>query len=313
MQNGNNGCLIVCLGTPRSPEPKEIKFFLRRFLSDPAVVDFPRWLWKPILHTFVLPLRPSRIAPHYRAVWFAQGSPLDVYSRRQCAALSRELPDTEVRYATTYMSPSVGEQLSAMRARKITVIPLFPHYAPSTVDAIEKQVALFARRHPDVRVHIVPSWARQETLAQWYAEKIKNVLRAGRVEKIVFSYHGVPLRAPHRPGEYLRQCVATTDLIMGRVGDFPHEITFQSKFGPGKWLSPATVVRMGELPAEGVKRVLVLSAGFFADCIETLDELDVLNRETFIRAGGEEMIRLRPPNDDPVAGKILAEIYRRAQ
>ncbi|RRD46338.1 ferrochelatase [Tessaracoccus sp. OH4464_COT-324] len=304
------GCLIVALGTPDAPTPERIREFLRSFLSDRWVVDFPRFLWKPILHGIVLRVRPKKVAPLYRHIWLEDGSPLEVYTRAQRDLLAAALPDIEVRHAMSYTSPSVAEAVAGWDVDHITVIPMYPHYAPSTTNTIIEQVDA-AAENARWRHKLVRSWGTAEGFIGWYRSRLRDELTAEDVDRVVFSYHGVPQRKVHGPDEYRAQCLATTEAIMAGF-DIPHEVSFQSKFGPGAWLSPATVDRMSQLPGEGVKRLLLLTPGFVADCIETLDELDLLNRDTFLAAGGESFRRLAPLNDHPEVGAVLAEVFRTA-
>ena len=308
------GCLIVALGTPASPAPADIADFLQEFLSDPAVVDFPAWLWKPILRHIVLKTRPEKIRPQYEHIWLEDGSPLQVYTQAQAAALQAELPEVAVAYANTYTAPRISETIARLvveeGVEELVIIPLYPQYAPSTVCDIRRQAEAYCAGAGAPRLHWADSWQIQEQYVAWHAEKLQEKISRENPDKIIFSFHGVPLRAAHAPTSYFRQCTQTVAAIMGRVGDYPHEITFQSKFGPGKWLHPATIGRMRELPREGVKNILLLTPGFFADCIETPYELDVLNKGEFQKAGGEKFTRLAPPNSDAAAGKILAALYR---
>ena len=305
------GCLIVALGSPAEPTPREIRRFLKPFLSDRRVVDFHPAIWWPVLHGIVLPLRPGRIAGQYENVWLPEGYPLTVHTIAQRDHLAAELLDVDVRYAMTYTSPSIRQVLTEMDVDHLTILPLFPQFAPSTVAAVIDQVTAYyrdANRMPHLT--IVSSWETSPLFIDWHAQRLRETLAENEVDRIVFSYHGVPQRAPHAPREYLAQCEATTNAIMTLVGDIPFENTYQSKFGPGEWLTPATIKRMEQFPSDGVRRIAVCTPGFFADCIETSEELDVLNQRAFLDAGGKKYVRVAPPNSAPIVGAILAEVYR---
>ncbi|QJC22069.1 ferrochelatase [Arcanobacterium buesumense] len=308
------GCIIVTLGTPASPQPKDIQEFLKIFLSDPAVVDMPRWLWKPILHNIVLRVRPEKIAPIYRRIWTAEGSPLLVHTRAQNHHLAQELEGVRVAFATTYMEPSIASVIAELDVDEVVVIPLYPQYTPSTVADIWRQLDEIATQPDAPRIIRSSAWYDNPAYIDWYVQHIHTRIKrcSHHIDKIIFSYHGVPLRAAHDPREYQRQCEATTQAIMDRVGTIDFEITYQSKFGPGAWLQPATIERMAALPGEGVQNIMVVTPGFFASCIETLDEIDVLNQEKFISQGGCYFTSVAPPDSDPVAGKILAHVYHSA-
>lgn len=308
------GCLLVALGTPASPEPSDIRDFLRAFLSDPAVVDFPRWLWNPILHQIILRVRPEKIAPTYASIWQADGSPLEVYTKAQCVQLAKALPEVEVKFAMTYTKPSIAQTVQEFAAEgtdEIVLIPLCPHYVPSTVADIYRQTALLNAAGDLPKISIVPQWSTQKEYIAWYRQQLREAIAEHRPERIIFSYHGVPQRKAHAPNLYQQQCWATTTAIMAEMPECAYEVTFQSKFGPGKWLQPATIDRMTQLPNQGTRRILLLTPGFLADCIETLDELDVLNQNAFTQAGGEHFARVAPLNADAAAGNILAQILHR--
>ncbi|SDU80075.1 ferrochelatase [Arcanobacterium phocae] len=307
----NRGCLIVTLGTPASPNPEDIKEFLRRFLSDPSVVDMPRWLWKPILNNIVLRVRPRKIEPVYRSVWMPQGSPLIVHTQAQARHTVQQLPHIKVGYATTYMTPDIETAIRTLAVDELVVIPLYPQYAPSTVAEIWRQLDRIEHQDWAPRILRADPWNLNTEYIRWYAHQIQHHIQHSHqsFDKIIFSYHGVPQRVVHEPDQYRQQCEQTTAAIMNHIAGVDWEITYQSKFGPGAWLQPATIDRMAQLPSEGIHRILVVTPGFFASCIETLDEIDVLNRQTYIDAGGTEFTLIPPPNSDKAGGKILASVY----
>lgn len=313
------GLLIVNLGSPDSPEPKDVRAFLSKFLSDPRVVDFPRPVWLPILHGIVLRVRPKTSGVIYRTIWTDEGSPLTVYTRRQWRMLQDALPDWKVLYAMTYTKPSIASALQKFEDEgvdDVTVMPLYPQTTPSSSGAVVDQVIDFYRvreHYPHLR--IVGKWPTQPDYVKWHADKI-----AARFEDaerpdpqvVMLSYHGVPERKVHKPEGYREECLATSSAIetelKKRGVDVPVLTTFQSKFGPGKWLQPATIDTIADLPKRGVKSVLVASPAFLVDCIETVDELDVLNQNAFKEAGGEHYQRVAPINDDPVIVDIVKDL-----
>lgn len=311
------GCLIVALGSPAAPTKREIRRFLAPFLSDRRVVDFHPFVWQPILRGIVLPFRPGRIQAQYEHIWLSEGSPLTVHTKAQRDHLSGALPEVDVRYAMTYTSPSIPEVLSEMDVDELTVLPLYPQYAASTVAPVFDQVTEYYRSRSSMpTLHLVKSWETSPLLIEWYAREVHRTITAHELDRLVFSYHGVPERAVHAPEEYTGQCRATTEAIMDAVAELdpsaprvPFDITYQSKFGPGKWLTPATIDSMAAYPGNGVTRIGVATPGFFADCIETVDEIDILNRETFMNAGGKDFVCVAPPNSDIAVGPMLAEVY----
>lgn len=305
------GLLIVNLGTPDSPDTADVRIFLRNFLSDTRVIDFPRVMWQPILHGVVLRVRPRKSGALYKQIWTSEGSPLVVYTRRQRDMLADALPEWNVKYAMTYTAPLIPNALDEMRdegVTDLTVLPLYPQWAPSSSGAIADQVyEYFQGRVNMPTLRVIGAWPTEPAFVDWYAEQIAQQLAAQpepeRAQHIVFSYHGVPERNIHRPRGYRGECEATTTAISQALAergvDIPAVSTFQSKFGPGKWLTPATITTMAGLPKRGITSVLMATPGFVADCIETLEELDMQNQNAFKEAGGQTYTRVPPMNDDP--------------
>lgn len=314
------GLLIVNLGTPASFQPKDVRRFLRTFLSDPRVIDLPKLLWQPILHCAVLPFRARKSAKLYRSIWTKSGSPLVIYTRRQCNLLAQALPEWHVEYAMTYTEPSIPAALDAMQAAGVsdlTVLPLYPQWAPSSAGAITDQVLSHFHRAPTMpTLRIIGAWPTEPAFIAWHADRIAASLAAHpsekRVQQIICSYHGVPNRDSHRAAGYRSECEATTAAIAQALANrgvqIPVKTTFQSKFGPGEWLAPATIDTIAKLPRAGVTSVLVSTPGFIADCVETLEELDVQNQNAFKGAGGKFYVRVPPINDDPAFVQVVRNL-----
>lgn len=312
------GLLIVNLGSPESTQPKDIAKFLRSFLSDKRVVSWPRLLWLPILHGIVTKIRPKKVKPLYESIWMPEGSPLTVHTKTQQRMLAAAFPNVEVRYAMAYSAPRIAEVLDefeALGVNKIHLVPLYPQYAPSTVAAITDQVFHYyrkARRVPNL--HIYTEYPVEANYIEWYARKLSEKIAesSGGFDRIVFSFHGVPQLKVQHPDYYRRQCLHTAEAIMAHelLADCKIEplVSFQSKFGPGAWLEPATIDQMAQLPGEGVKSILVCTPGFVCDCIETLDEINVLNRETFVESGGKVFEYLNPMNTDQVIVDLVSNL-----
>lgn len=312
------GLLIVNLGSPDSPAPSDVRAFLAKFLSDPRVVDFPRVVWLPILHGIVLRVRPRKSGAIYKTIWTPEGSPLVVHTKRQHQLLQEALPNWNVKYAMTYTSPSIDSALQEFENEgvdDITVLPLYAQTTPSSSGAVVDQVMDYYRNqqhHPHLR--IIGKWPTQPDYVNWHAKQIAQRVHSDipAPQMILLSYHGVPQRAAHKPKGYRQECLATSSAIetqLRKLGvDTPVLTTFQSKFGPGKWLRPATIDTMASLPDRGVTSVLVASPAFVSDCIETVDELDVLNQDAFKEAGGKHYQRVAPINDDPVIVDIVKDL-----
>lgn len=320
------GILAVNFGTPDSPAPRDVRRFLARMLGDPRVVEVPRPLWLPILYGFILPLRPRRIAPKYRKIWSAEGSPLRELSERLRSGLAsllaqRMMAPFSLEFAMLYGTPSVSESLQRLRAagaRRILVLPLFPQYCGATTGAVYDQVnAELAgwRWLPELRFiceyHDQPQYieALRESVAQhWEAH--------GRTGHLVISFHGIPERYFHQGDPYFCKCQKTARLLAEELllKDGEWTVTFQSRFGPTEWLRPYTIETLAGMPARGIRDVTVICPGFAVDCLETLEEIDVENRAAFMSAGGERFEYVPALNARPAHAAVLAaQIARHCQ
>lgn len=315
------GVLITNLGTPKSPTPKALRHYLAEFLSDPRVIEFPRLLWKFILHGIILRVRPRRSAAAYKTVWREEGSPLMIYTKAQqkklSAALNKEYSQQVlVDFAMRYGSPSISERLEYFQqqgVRKLLVVPLYPQYcaatSASTFDAIAND---FSQRRwlPDLRFishyHDYPPYI--DTVAQ----SIRQFREThGTADKLLFSYHGIPLRYLHKGDPYHCECYKTSRLIAEKLGLNKDEYltVFQSRFGREEWLKPYTDATLKSLPSQGIKSVQIVCPGFAADCLETIEEIGEENREYFIAAGGEKYqyipaLNARDSHIDMLAGLV---------
>ncbi|MFD1318944.1 ferrochelatase [Loigolactobacillus zhaoyuanensis] len=309
------GVLLVNLGTPETPTTPAVRAYLSRFLADSRVIDLPRAVWLPILHGMILPTRPHRSAALYRKIWTKQGSPLLLYTQKQTQQLQALLPDQVVRYAMCYSAPTVVTVLKEMQALKVTdltVIPLYPQYSSTTVGSVFDQVAAYymqAAAQP--QLHFVSSFYQEPRYIQALANQIKRALRQANYDQIVFSYHGIPQKYADNGDPYPQQCTATTQQVMALVGEVPYIQSYQSKFGPSQWLRPATAQVLQTLPQQGAKRVLVITPGFIADCLETLQEIDHENREYFRQSGGRLFTYLHPFNGSATFTQVLVALAQR--
>jgi ferrochelatase len=311
------GVVLVALGSPVAPTEEAIGDFLSEFLSDPRVVDLPRALWLPILNGPVRRRRPARVLGQYEGIWTEEGSPLRVHTRAQGEALARLLPGRDVRVAYQYGSPNVADVFLdlARSCDVVTVLPAYPHFAPATVGSIADRVrecaGLAAAEGHRPRIRAARSWPSLAGYVDWHAGRILEEVSREGVDLVVFSWHGVPLRKAHGAARYRAECHATASAVMERVEaqgcTVAWEETFQSKFGPGRWLAPATIDTMPALPGRGVRSVLVTNPGFLADCLETVYEMDVLNAGVFRQAGGVSFRRIAPP-DAESAARFLAQV-----
>jgi len=272
-----------------------VRAYLAEFLADPRVVELPRWLWLPILHGVVLRKRPAQSAHKYAKVWTPEGSPLAVHTAKQ-AQLLREATGLPVEYAMRYGEPSIASALHKLPA-KVRVVPLYPQYARSTTESIRDVVG--GSMDFVEQFHDHPG----------YIAALAALVR-DRADVLVMSFHGLPQRAVERGDPYREQCERTARLLAEALQLKPGEyrITFQSRFGPARWLQPYTADVLAELGAARTRRVDVICPGFVADCLETLEEIAIEGKKIFLDAGGGELRALPCLNESPRWIAALKEI-----
>lgn len=311
------GLLLVNLGTPDAPEPAAVRRYLREFLSDTRVVELPRILWQPILHAFVLTRRPKTSAHAYKQVWREDGSPLAAITRAQTAALKDAFgPDVIVDHAMRYGNPAIGERLHALRAAgcdRILLAPLYPQYSAATTAAASD--AAFAaltgmRWQPALRT--LPAYYDDPVHIEALKVDVTAHLAAIGFEPqaIVASFHGMPRRTLDLGDPYHCQCQKTARLLGEALGR-DLLIAFQSRFGRAAWLEPATDRLLAGLPGKGITRVAVVAPGFSADCLETLEEIAIRGRKTFLSAGGTDFAYLPCLNDGSPGIEMLQKLCSR--
>ncbi len=317
------GVLLANLGTPEAPTAKALRPFLQEFLSDPRVIEMSRPLWWTILNLFVLPFRPRRSAKLYASIWTEEGSPLLVISRRIEKALSDALQrrvgnPLHVELGMGYGQPSIARALAALRekgCRRILVFPLFPHYSSTSTgavfDTVMKELMTW-RLVPEVRT--VHFFHDEPGLVKALAASIREVWdKDGEPEKLVLSYHGIPLRYFLDGDPYHCFCYKTTRLLTDELGlsEDRYVTTFQSTFGKQEWIKPATDATLEALATGGTKSVDVMCPGFSIDCLETLEEIDKLNRGIFLGAGGERFRYIPCLNDGEEHVAFLLDLVMR--
>jgi protoporphyrin/coproporphyrin ferrochelatase len=319
------GVLLANLGTPEAPTAAAVKAYLAEFLSDPRVIELPRWRWLPILHLFVLTRRPKASAALYRKVWTAAGSPLLVMARRQAAAVAAALAERigsplHVALGMRYGRPAIREalaELQAQRCRRILLLPLYPQYsATSTASTFDALAAELSRTRWLPELRTILGYHDEPGYVAAVAASIREAWDAGgEPDQLLFSFHGIPRRYFLAGDPYHCQCHKTARLVAERLGlaDDRWRVAFQSRFGREEWLQPYTDQTVRALARSGVGRLDVVSPAFSADCLETLDELDGLNREFWVHAGGlSANYRYLPClNDRPDHVAFLAAIVER--
>lgn len=317
------GVLLVNLGTPDAPTPAAVRRYLKEFLSDPRVVEIPRPLWWLMLRLLVLPLRPRRSAAAYAAVWTPQGSPLLVHTNALARAVGERVrgagwPQAEVRAAMRYGRPGLAAELNRLHrlnTRRLLVVPLFPQYSATTTAAVfdETSRVLRRRRHlPEVR--FVNDYCGEPGYIDACARRIRAFRdEHGAGDKLLFSFHGLPKRNLLQGDPYHCQCRKTARLIADALSlpDDAWLVAFQSRFGRAEWLRPYTDETLRELARQKTGTVDVFCPGFAVDCLETLEEIAMQNREQFERAGGGQLRYIKALNDTPEHADFLAQLVLR--
>ncbi len=300
------GVLIAYLGTPDSPDVLSVRRYLKEFLSDPRIIEVPKIIWWFILNIFILNFRSFNSARLYKSIWTDGGSPLLVNCIKIKEKVQKSLPSNyQVALGMRYGNPSIKSALNELKeanCRDIEVITLFPHYSATTVgsifDAVSTEIKSW-RWVPSVK--FLNSYHDNPLLIEILSKRIKKSFESqGKPDKLVFSYHSIPKKYFDSGDPYHCLCQKTSRLIAEKLSlDEKDYITaFQSRFGPSEWLKPYTSETMKSLPKEGIKSVQVVSPGFGVDNLETLQEIDIENKEYFEDAGGENFHYIPCLNDD---------------
>lgn len=310
--------LLVNLGTPTAPTTSALRQYLREFLSDPRVIEAPRILWWIILRVFILPFRSGKSAKAYEAIWDTTNdeSPLRGGTRRLSEKLALNLEGLRIDWAMRYGHPSIEERVTYLVQKgyeRIVVWPLYPQYSASTtasvIDSLGKCLTRL-RKQPAIRV--VPPYFNKSAYINALKRSIEDSLDAltWEPERLLLSFHGLPVSYIERGDPYLDHCLRTADALKTNLNlpDSKFEFSFQSRFGPSQWLQPFTDTRLKELPSEGIKKIAVLCPGFAVDCIETLEEIGIRGRQTFLASGGSHFALLRCLNDGPAAVEMAQSL-----
>lgn len=317
------GILLTNVGSPAAPTRRDLRPYLAQFLGDERVIEYPRWLWQPLLHGVILNTRPKRSARLYERIWTDEGSPLLTTLQRQAAALQSllgaQLPvPVRVVAAVRYGEPSIAAGLRALaeaNARRVLVFPLFPQYSATTtattLDAVFDELKTW-RWVPELRTinhyHDDPAYiaALADTVREQWAQ-------TGRPQRLMMSYHGVPRDYVLKGDPYYCECQKTSRLLAEALGldQDAYAVTFQSRFGPTEWLQPYTDVTLTEWGQAGLEHVDALCPGFSADCLETTDEVGTEGKHAFQEAGGGMFNYISALNDRPDHIAVLGDIITR--
>lgn len=312
------GVLLINLGTPDAPEPAAVRRYLAEFLSDPRVVEIPSLIWQPILRGIILRTRPRKSAEAYAKIWSdAAGSPLQYLTWEQADDLRWRFKDEVlVRYAMRYGTPAIGQTITAMMAEgatRILVAPIYPQYcAATTATAVDAVASELARMRWQPAIRILPPYYDDPFYVGALKASLDRQIAAldFTPDRLLLSFHGMPERTRVLGDPYFDQCQETACLLAGELS-LPADVAFQSRFGRARWLEPATDVTLAAYPGRGVKKVAIAAPGFSVDCLETLEELGIRGRETFLAAGGTHFARLDCLNADEPGMDMLDALIRR--
>lgn len=292
------GILLTNIGSPEHPTPVSVRQYLKKFLSDPRVVEIPKLFWLPILYGFILPFRSKSSAKLYQQIWSEHGAPLVYYTEQVTKKLAQQI-NLPVEMAMHYSQPTIKSALEKLRAqqiKKILVLPLYPQYSGTTTAASFDQVMSVLnkwRAVPEVRT--IHEYATNEN----YITALANSIKKYPVEYLLFSFHGIPNRYVDKGDPYPEQCYDTALLVAEKL-KLPKDkwsIAYQSRIGRAKWLMPYTNQFLSELPKRGVTNLHVVCPGFAVDCLETLEEIAIRGKEEFLSAGGKSFQYIPALND----------------
>lgn len=302
------GVLITNLGTPDAPDKASVRRYLKEFLWDPRVVETPRPIWWLILNAIILNTRPARSAEAYAKVWTEQGSPLLDISRRQVKAVEQAFENDQLVFelGMRYGNPSIASALQKLQQagiQRLLVLPLYPQYSAtttaSTFDAVSAELKRW-RWMPELRM--ITHYHDHPAYINALADSVRAYQKEhGQADRLLYSFHGIPQDYFHKGDPYHCECHKTARLITEalNLNSSEAQLSFQSRLGPKQWLRPYTDETLKSLPEQGVKHVQVLCPGFSADCLETLEEVAMENRDYFLESGGERYEYIPCLNDSP--------------
>ncbi len=320
VETGKVGVLLVNLGTPDAPDARSVRRYLAEFLSDRRVVEIPPLIWQPILRGAVLTTRPKKSAHAYAQVWTENGSPLAAITAAQAAKLQERLGETvTVSHAMRYGKPEIGVALQALMdagCNRILLAPLYPQYsAATTATVVDKAADKLRTMRWQPALRTLPAYYDDPHYIDALAADLGAQLMQPGIspEVLLLSFHGMPQRTLELGDPYHCHCRKTARLLEAKLGrpDLRIVTTFQSRFGRAKWLEPATDVVLVDEARRGTKRLAIAAPGFSVDCLETLEELAIRGRETFLEAGGEEFTTLACLNDREPGMAMLEALVRR--
>ena len=318
---GKTGILLVNLGTPDSTSWLDIRRYLKEFLSDKRVIEVNPFIWKIILNLFILTFRPAKTAKAYKEIWMQKEnmSPLRYYTKKQAEKLSNliQKDDIFIDYAMRYGNPSIKSKISNLHEKgceNLIVVPLYPQYAAATTATVCDEVyrtLMNMRWQPSLK--IIPHYESEPLYIDALVNSLKIKLSEinWKPDLIVASYHGIPKKYFDKGDPYHCYCHKTTRLISEKFKEINIKTTFQSRFGPEEWLQPYTDKTLENLPKEGKKNILVICPGFASDCVETLEEISIQGKESFLKAGGDKFELVPCLNDNKDHIELLRHLVNK--
>ena len=338
MKTLTTGILLINTGSSAAPEAAETREYLRQFLSDARIIDIAAWKRWIIVNCFILPFRPKQTAEAYKAIWTDRGSPLISISEDFAQALAEQLPDMPIEIGMAYGVPAIETGMDKLMARnvdRILIVPMFPQYASATTGAVMERSFKYAAKQWNVPfLSVLPPYYDDEGYLDAWKAVAADRLAAFNPDHVLLSYHGLPERQiykgdasgvhclkvndccsvenPANKNCYRRHCMVSSRAIIERLGleEGKYSITFQSRLGRDPWLSPATDQTIVKLAESGVKRLAVLSPAFTADCLETLEEIGMQAKESFIEHGGEAFELIPSLNTHPEWVAAMAALIK---
>ena len=305
---GKTGILLINLGTPDSTSWWDIRKYLKEFLSDRRVIEVNPIIWQVILNLFILTFRPSKTAHAYKQIWFRETdeSPLRYFTRNQAEKLEKKVGSENilVEFAMRYGNPSIKSKLHKLKSlgcENIIILPLYPQYAAATTATVCDEVyrtLMGMRWQPSIQ--IIPHYESEPLYIEALVKSIENKIQtiSWKPDLILASYHGIPKKYFDKGDPYQCYCQKTTRLVIEKFSKIKIQTSFQSRFGPQEWLTPYTDKTIELLPKEGVRKLLVICPGFASDCVETLEEINIQGRESFLKNGGEKFDLIPCLNDN---------------
>lgn len=313
------GLILINLGTPSAPNKQSIKKYLSYFLSDPRVIDAPKFLWKLYLYLYLLPVRASKIVHLYKKIWQLEGSPLMINSLLQKKALTNILPNIHLELAMRYGKPTLKEAIKKMlikyNVKTLIIFPLYPQYSCSTTASVFDAIANILKKYRNIpSIIFIRDYADNMKYIHALKKSITNSFnKYGNPDRLILSFHGIPKKYIEDGDDYLERCKITKKLLTS-ILDYPEEkiiMSFQSKFGKIPWLSPITSNVIANLPKKNVKNIQVICPGFSSDCLETLEEIKIRNKLLFMNSGGFTFHYIPALNDQDFHIDCLAAIIRK--